>query len=131
MNKTLVIIESAGKIKKLQHILGNQYVIKASLGHIIDLDPKNMSIDFTDNKFEPTYKPINGKEKVDFYLNSLLKENDNPQIGEMFLFEGKKYKFTVPFNDIGEAKLLEEDKSVYFARWIRESMKTNEFLETE
>ena len=35
---------------------------------------------------------INGKEKVDFYLNSLLKENDNPQIGEVFLFEGKKYK---------------------------------------
>lgn len=44
-------------------------------------------------------------------------------------YEGKTYKFTVPFSDIGEAKLLEEDKSVYFARWIRKSMELNELIE--
>jgi len=45
------------------------------------------------------------------------------------IFEGKKYKFVVPFNDIGEAKLLEENKTVYFARWIRKSIETNLFTE--
>lgn len=44
-------------------------------------------------------------------------------------YEGKTYKFKVPFNDIGEAKLLQEDKSAYFARWIRKSMEVNEFVE--
>ena len=46
-------------------------------------------------------------------------------------YEGKTYKFTVPFADIGEAKLLDEDKSVYFARWIRKALDVNEFIEIE
>lgn len=44
-------------------------------------------------------------------------------------YEEKTYKFTVPFSDIGEDKLLEEDKSIYFARWIRKSMELNQFVE--
>lgn len=51
---TLVIVESAGKISKISQILGNKYLIKASMGHIRDLDPKKMSIDF-ENHFEPIY----------------------------------------------------------------------------
>ena len=46
-------------------------------------------------------------------------------------YEGKTYKFTVPFDDIGEAKLLDADKSIYFARWIRKSMDVNQFTEIE
>ena len=44
-------------------------------------------------------------------------------------YEGNTYKFTVPFSDIGEAKLLDEDKSIYFARWIRKSMELNQFVQ--
>ena len=47
------------------------------------------------------------------------------------VFEEKKYKFVVPLDDIGEAKLLDEDKTVYFARWIRKSIENNFFTEIE
>jgi DNA topoisomerase-1 len=41
----LLIVESPGKIKKISEYLGNDYIVSASVGHIIDLDEKNMSID--------------------------------------------------------------------------------------
>ena len=45
----LVIVESPGKIKKIQSILGDNYVVTASVGHIIDLPSKEMSIDIQNN----------------------------------------------------------------------------------
>ncbi len=54
MGKTLVIVESPGKIKKLQSILGDDYIVMASIGHILDLHPKQMSVDLKNN-FEPSY----------------------------------------------------------------------------
>ena len=36
----LVIVESPGKIKKIQSYLGADYIVDASFGHIRDLDPK-------------------------------------------------------------------------------------------
>ncbi len=53
MSKILVIVESPGKIKKLQAILGDDYIVMASKGHILDLHPKKMSVDL--KTFEPTY----------------------------------------------------------------------------
>ena len=35
--KTLVIVESATKAKKIQKYLGNDYIVEASVGHIRDL----------------------------------------------------------------------------------------------
>jgi DNA topoisomerase-1 len=43
--KYLVIVESPGKIKKLKHILGRDYDIIASMGHVVDLPPKEFGID--------------------------------------------------------------------------------------
>lgn len=54
-NKTLVVVESPNKIKKIQSYLGNNYIVKATCGIILDLDQFSMSIDF-DNNFEPIYK---------------------------------------------------------------------------
>lgn len=50
----LFLIESPGKIAKITKFLGKKYVVKASVGHFRDLNPKEMSIDF-DNKFAPIY----------------------------------------------------------------------------
>lgn len=50
----LVIVESPGKITKFSNILGKNYNVKASNGHIRNLDNKQMSIDF-ENNFEPIY----------------------------------------------------------------------------
>ena len=62
MSKTLIIVESPGKISKIQSILGANFLVVASVGHIIDLDSDNMSIDF-DNDFTPLYKIIKRKHK--------------------------------------------------------------------
>lgn len=50
----LFIVESAGKISEISKILGDKYIIKTSVGHIRNLYPKKMSIDF-ENHFEPIY----------------------------------------------------------------------------
>jgi len=50
----LVIVESPGKTATIQKYLGNDYVVKASRGHIRDLDEKTLSIDVNDS-FKPKY----------------------------------------------------------------------------
>jgi DNA topoisomerase I len=66
--KTLVIVESPGKIKKINYILGKDYIVKASFGHIMDLDKKTLSIDINNN-FEPYYITLDDKKKL---VNDLL-----------------------------------------------------------
>ena len=63
MGKILVIVESPGKIKKITSILGDEYLVKASVGHIRNLNPKNLSID-VENNFKPEYIIIPDKKKV-------------------------------------------------------------------
>lgn len=71
--KILVIVESPGKIKKLQEALGSKYVVMASVGHIIDLPPKEMGIDIK-NEFTPVYVPMTGKEGTIASLKKASKE---------------------------------------------------------
>ena len=59
----LVIVESPGKIKKIQSYLGNEYIVKASFGHIRDLNSKELSID-VNNNFNPQYQVMADKRKV-------------------------------------------------------------------
>ena len=59
----LVIVESPGKINKIKKILGNDYIVKASYGHFMDLSHDNLSID-VDNNFKPRYEISKGKERV-------------------------------------------------------------------
>ena len=68
MSKKLFIVESPGKIQKIQKILGNEYIVAASVGHIRMLDPKNMSIDIQNN-FTPKFIIDPDKKKV---INNLL-----------------------------------------------------------
>lgn len=63
MTKPLVIVESPTKIRTLKKYLGNRFNVAATVGHIIDLPPKEIGIDI-ENGFKPTYVPIAGKQKV-------------------------------------------------------------------
>lgn len=54
MTKNLVIVESPAKTKTLSKILGNDYSIKASLGHVRDLPRSQMGLDI-ENGFTPKY----------------------------------------------------------------------------
>jgi DNA topoisomerase I len=43
--KTLIIVESPGKISKICSILGSKYRVVASMGHVCDLNPNKLSVD--------------------------------------------------------------------------------------
>jgi DNA topoisomerase-1 len=61
--QNLVIVESPGKIKKIQSALGDDFVVMASIGHIRDLDESGLSIDI-ENGFRPEYVIPADKKKV-------------------------------------------------------------------
>lgn len=52
---TLVIVESPGKVKKIASILGGEYTVMASVGHVRDLPQKEMGVE--PPKFVPQYEP--------------------------------------------------------------------------
>ena len=45
MAKSLVIVESPAKAKTVNHYLGEDYVVKASMGHVRDLPKKQLGVD--------------------------------------------------------------------------------------
>ena len=65
----MIIIESPGKIKKYQHVLGSGYEIISSFGHCIDLPKKNISVNIKKD-FEPSFEIIPGKEE---HLQKIVK----------------------------------------------------------
>jgi DNA topoisomerase-1 len=62
-HKSLVIVESPAKAKTINHYLGSDYEVKASMGHIRDLPSKGLNIDI-EHDFEPTYDIMPGKKAV-------------------------------------------------------------------
>jgi len=76
--KILLIVESPAKSKTIGKILGSDYLIKASMGHVRDLDKKafgGLGFDI-ENKFEPNFTVIPEKKKVITELNKLAKTVD-------------------------------------------------------
>lgn len=70
MAKNLVIVESPAKSKTIGKILGRNYKVVASVGHIRDLPKSTLGIDI-ENNFEPKYINIRGKGPI---INELKKE---------------------------------------------------------
>jgi DNA topoisomerase-1 len=63
MGKSLLIVESPTKARTLSRYLGDRFDIRASVGHVKDLPANELGINI-ENKFEPHYQLIKGKEKV-------------------------------------------------------------------
>lgn len=59
----LIIVESPTKTKTIQSILGKDYDVVASMGHVRDLPAAKLNVDVKNN-FEPKYAVIKGKEKL-------------------------------------------------------------------
>ena len=72
MSKTLVVVESPSKVKKIQSYLGDNYIVTSSMGHFRGLDPKKMSIDIQNN-YTPEFIDISGKKDVISNLKKLYK----------------------------------------------------------
>lgn len=71
----LVIVESPHKAKQIQGYLGKDYTVRASQGHVRDLQEKALSIDL-ENGFNPEYTVSPGKEKIIRELKSLSDKAD-------------------------------------------------------
>ncbi len=73
MHENLVIVESPAKAKTIEKILGENFLVKSSYGHIRDLAKKGISIDI-ENDFEPKYEISPDKIDVVKQLKSLAKK---------------------------------------------------------
>jgi len=70
---TLVIVESPAKAKTIEKYLGTGYIVKASMGHLIDLPKSRIAID-VENNFNPEYITVRGRAKL---LKELQKDAKN------------------------------------------------------
>lgn len=61
--KKLVIVESPAKAKTIGKLLGRNYKVLASVGHIRDLPKSSLGIDI-ENNYEPKYITIRGKGPI-------------------------------------------------------------------
>lgn len=73
--KNLVIVESPTKAKTIGKYLGSDYVIKYSMGHIVDLPKSTLGVD-VDNNFDPQYEVIADKKKIISELKTAAKTAD-------------------------------------------------------
>src|SRR4051812_19557949 len=70
MAKYLVIVEAPNKTRSYAKYLGRDYHVEATVGHVIDLPPKNINIKIKLDKkanfysFDPNYDVMEGKEAI-------------------------------------------------------------------
>ena len=115
----LLIVESPGKIKKISEYLGDEYIVMASIGHIIDLDEKNMSINL--ENFEPEYKIYDNKKDVVEKLkkqslkvgkNNIYLAADEDREGEMIAWSlAKELKLITPIRIVFNSITAKEIKN--------------------
>ena len=75
MPKPLVIVESPAKARTIAGFLGNEFTVRASMGHVRDLPSKGLSVD-TDNGFKVDYEVHASKKNVIKELRDALKDAD-------------------------------------------------------
>jgi DNA topoisomerase-1 len=117
----LVIVESPNKTEKINSIVGKDYKVTASVGHIIDLDPKGLSVDI-ENNFTPIYIEMPLKQDVIKNLKKLYKQSDdiilatdNDREGEMIAWSiahvlKLKNPKRIVFNSITKKEVLDAIK---------------------
>ncbi len=125
MAKSLLIVESPTKVNTLKKIVGKDFIIKASVGHLKDLPKKKLGVD-VDNDFAPEYITIRGKGKILQELKTAAKKVDKIYLapdpdreGEAIAFhignevtrftKGKIYRVT--FNEITKKAVLDAIKN--------------------
>ncbi|MGE4357559.1 MAG: type I DNA topoisomerase [Candidatus Omnitrophota bacterium] len=73
MSKGVVIVESPAKAKTISKILGEDYTVEASMGHVVDLRGSSMSVEI-ENNFKPHYSIIPGRKKIINRLKRITKD---------------------------------------------------------
>ena len=119
MAKSLVVVESPAKAKTIKKILGRDFLVASSVGHIRDLPRKELGVD-VENAFTPKYVMIRGKGKVVKSLQTQARKVDNIYLaadpdreGEAICWhlseELKKLKkpiYRITYNEITKSAIL-------------------------
>ena len=86
--RALVVVESPAKAKTIEKYLGKGYIVKASMGHLIDLPKSRLAIQ-VENNFQPEYITVRGRaailkdlEKDAKKASTVLLASDNDREGE-------------------------------------------------
>ncbi len=79
MDSKLVIVESPAKARTIGRILGKDYIIKASMGHVRDLPEKTFGVDI-EHGFAPQYEETGTRSKNLNDLKSAAKK-----VGDIYL----------------------------------------------
>lgn len=120
MAHSLVIVESPAKAKTIAKQLGRNYIVKASMGHVIDLPKSQLGVDI-ENDFTPKYITIRGKGDILKDLKKAAKKVDRVYLaadpdreGEAIAWHLAKAlgidedeKYRVVFNEITKAAIKE------------------------
>jgi len=123
MSKSLVVVESPAKAKTIKKILGKDYIVDSSVGHIRDLPKNDLGVDI-DNAFTPKYVLIRGKGKVVKALQSEARKVDNIYLaadpdreGEAIcwhlaeeLKKTKKPIYRITYNEVTKSAILDAIK---------------------
>ena len=75
MSKSLVIVESPAKAKTIARYLGDDYILRSSVGHIRDLPSGTIGVNIN-NDFKPLYINMPGKEKIVHDLKTQAEKAD-------------------------------------------------------
>ena len=120
MPKSLVVVESPAKARTIKKILGKDYIVESSVGHIRDLPTKELGVDI-ENAFTPKYVLIRGKGKVVKSLQSEARKVDNIYLaadpdreGEAIcwhlaeeLKKAKKPIYRITYNEVTKSAILD------------------------
>jgi DNA topoisomerase I len=88
MSKALLIVESPAKERTIGKMLGKNYIIKSSYGHVRDLPSKELGVDVK-NGFEPSYVPLPRAKKILPELTKWAKAADIVYLATDFDREGE------------------------------------------
>jgi len=86
--KYLVIVESPAKSKTISKMLGNNYIVQSSFGHIRDLPESKIGVDIEKN-FKPTYVAMPKSKKTIANLKKAVGEVDHIYLATDFDREGE------------------------------------------
>lgn len=97
----LIIVESPTKARTFNRILkiqnkADQYFVYATMGHIRDLPPTKMAIDF-EHQFKPEYQVDPKKKKVVDQLKNLAEKNDEIILATDLDREGESISYHVAY----------------------------------
>ena len=113
----LLILESPGKVKKVQEILGPGWKVAASVGHVRDLPTKEMGVAARD--FKPQYVPTDRGKEVLARLAGLVKNADAIYLATDPDREGEAIAW-----HLADALKLKDAKRVTYAEITEKVIKT-------